>query len=293
MLNEFEKLENALVRAGRELEFPPTPAIAARVRAELALPAPQNAGNAWRRIRVPLALAIVLALALLLTLPAARDAVAQFLGLPQLRIFYVTPTPTPTATPTARPSAVSAASLFTPTRAPVKQSVTPTATKTATPTIQPYTPCCVVTLDEAKQKAHFKLLTPPNQTPSQVSYQNVYDAGEQIVMVFGDLAKPSFTLYQAQRWVYGKVLGNEVGAQTQLAETLVKGERAFWFSGAPHLVMMVDAHGEPIYDSARTVDANTLVWETGDDYSGVIYRLETRMPLEDAVKIAESLTQVP
>ena len=116
-------------------------------------------------------------------------------------------------------------------------------------------------------------------------------------MVFGGGAKPTYTLYQAQRWVYEKLMqggefGKQVQPQTIIAETTVNGERALWFSGAPHVVMMLDERGNPIYETQRTVDANTLVWETSEVPDSPIYRLETMGTLEDAVKIAESLVPV-
>jgi hypothetical protein len=130
---------------------------------------------------------------------------------------------------------------------------------------------------------------PPGITPSKVYYQSIFTDGEQVIMVFGDPASPDYTLYQAQRWVYGKLIGKAVGPQTVIGETQVNGERALWFSGASHVVMVLDTAGQPIYNTERTVDANTLVWETGHPDLGTIYRLETKASLEEAVTFAESL----
>jgi hypothetical protein len=116
-------------------------------------------------------------------------------------------------------------------------------------------------------------------------------------MVFGDPDHPHFTLYQAQRWIYAKLVGEQmgkvVGPQTVIGEAQVRGTRALWFSGAPHVVMMLDRTGAPVYSTARTVDANTLVWETGNDYDGVIYRVETMASLAEAVKFAQALVRLP
>lgn len=287
-VNEFVTLENALVRAGGALEYPATPPIAARVRTELArdvspraLTPPRN----WARIFVSLAAALILALALLFAIPNARDAVAQFLGLRGLRIFYMTPTPTAAPTMTPRATDISARTAHTP---------TPRATPTLT--IKPFTLCCETTLADAQKRARYTLLAPPNETPSQVYYQNVFNNGEQVVMVFGDVEHPRFTLYQAQRWIYGKLVdtqesGKQPKTQTLIGKVQVNGTRALWFSGAPHVVMMLDARGEPIYETQRVVDANTLVWETGNEYDGIIYRLETKLPLNQAVQIAETLVE--
>ena len=283
--NDFAKLEDALFRLGREIEYPPTPAIAARVRSELGRTTQAPIVAPWRlslnpRVFIAVAVAIFLALVLLFAFPDAREAVAQFLGLRGLRIFYVTPTPTAQPTFTPRPG--------------ITPSETPRATPTRTPTFIPFSLCCETTLADAQQRARFKLLLPQNDQPTKVYYQRVYDNGEQVVMVFGDPQNPRFTLYQAQRWVYGKIVdsgvfGKGMQPQTKIGEARVNGNRALWFSGAPHVVMVLDEHGEPIYSTEQTVNANTLVWETGDPDFGIIYRLETKLSLDEAVRIAESL----
>ncbi len=292
MTNEFAKLEEALIQAGRTIEYPATPPLAARVRQALeraSAPPSVNWGARWfPRVLVPLAIAVVLALALLFALPDAREAVAQFLGLGGLRIFYVTPTPLPTATSQARatPSSTSTA----------RAQATPVPTRAQTPTPSLAALCCEVTLQEAQAQASLKLLLPPDQSPSKVYFQRILSDGEQVVLVFGDPKHPTFTLYEAQRWVYGKMLasgatGKIVGSGTLIRETQVRGKRALWLSGAPHVVVRLDARGNPIYETARTVDANTLVWETGDPDRGTIYRLETRRSLEQAIVFAESLQE--
>lgn len=292
-LNEYQKLENALLRAGRDFTYPPTPPLAARVRAELVRPslAPPRP---LLRVLVPIAAALLLALVLLFAVPATRDAVAQFLGLRGLIIFYVTPTPTPLPTATPRPSATGAVA-----RIPVTPPHSPTATARpiATPTYPPFTLCCEMSLSQAQQLTQFRLLVPPDELPSRVYFQDVYHIGAQVVLVFGNPSGPRFTLYQAQQWIYGKLVegggtGKQVNSQTVIGEAQVRGQRALWFTGAPHLVMTLDANNQPLYDTARTVDANTLVWETGDLDNGILYRLETKVSLADAVRFAESLQEL-
>lgn len=282
-LIEFEKLERALLRAGREMEYPATPAIAARVRDEL-LQAPTAPARNWQRLLVPIAVAIVLALVLLLALPTARDAVGQFLGLRGLQIFYLTPTPEPTKTHTPAPTLAGMAA----TRTAPAATPRPTMTRSLNPVEQ----CCETTLEEAVRRASFDLLLPPGQMPSRVFYQRIFEDGEQVIMVFGDPENPEFTLYQAHRWVYGKIIAKGLTGQTTLDETEVNGERALWFSGAPHVLVTMDRLGRQNFDVARTVDANTLVWETGDLDRGVIYRVETRATLQEARDFAQALVEV-
>lgn len=295
---DFLKLENALLRAGRELTFPATPAIASRVRAELAA-SPRALRNVadervpqrrWWRVPVAVAAALILALVLLLAFPTAREAVGQFLGLRGLQIFYVTPTPTALPTTTPRPTE---AGFVATSSARRTATATRTPPPTKTPTGLPNKVCCEMTLAEVQQRAHFKLMLSPNETPSKVFYQNFFNEGEQVVMVFGNSATPRFVLYQAQQWVYGKVLGKMLGETTVLSEMEFKGGRALWISGAPHVVLMLDAQGNPNYETQRTVNANTLAWETDDDERGIIYRLETTGTLEQALKFAEALVLEP
>ncbi len=281
-MNEFVKLESALIRAGRELDYPATPAIALRVRNELtrqAAPRAIGTSRDWSRVLVPLVAAFILALALLFAFPAARDAVAQFFGLRNLRVFFVTPTPTALPTATRNPS----------------ETPRPTPRATPTPTTAPYSLCCETTLQDAQRRAHFKLLLPPNELPSQVYYLNIFNNGEQVVMKFGAADKPRFVLYQMQRWIYQKILnggyGKGFGPGTILDETRVRGARALWFSGDAHVLVVLDEAGNPVPGTERIVEGNVLAWEKGDSNDGVLYRLETNASLQDAVKFAESLEE--
>jgi hypothetical protein len=288
---EFQILEQALFRAGREMEYPATPNLAARVRGELTASAStstrETPSRNWFRFLVPIAVAVVLALVLLFALPTTREAIGQFLGLRGLLIFYATPTPALSSEPTSTP--LSSSALLTPAEAPSPSRL---PTRTRTPTVEPFKLCCETTLEDAARRASFPLRIPPGAVPSRVYYQEIFDSGEQVVMVFGDPENPDYTLYQAHRFVYGKIIGKQLWQSTILAETVVDGTTAYWFSGAPHVVMFFDSAGRPVYGSDRTVNANVLVWETGDMDLGTVYRIETQAKLTDALQIAESLVEV-
>lgn len=296
--SDFSNLEEALVQTGKGLAFPPTPPLAARVGAELRVrrttpaPLPIASRQFFARRLVPIVIAVIAAILLLIAIPNSREAIAQFLGLNGLRIFYVTPTPPPE--PTMTPSAIVEGAVGTPN---VAVTATPATTQISTPAATlvgaAFEQCCETTLADAQSRARFKILLPPSEQPSKVYYQNVFDNGEQVVLVFGDPDEPKFTLYQAQNWIYGKLVDSNfakgISGGTQLQELTLRGERALWLSGAAHLVMRLDGNGNPIYETARKVDANTLAWETGSQYDGTIFRLETKESLEEAVKFAESL----
>lgn len=265
-LHEFQKLEQALIDAGRAIEYPRTSDLAARVRAELndelrrerpRLPAGARLRPVWL-----VALAIIAALALLLIIPETREAIAQLLGLRTIRIIETTPTPLP---PAATPA------------------------PTSTPGVVPFKQCCESTLAEAQQRADFKLLL-PNEEPSRVFFQDqVFGRGsepQQVVLVFGDPDRPRFVLYEAHYWLYEKTLTRR---GTVISETQVNGQRALWLTGEPHLLVTLDRSGQPQIDFERPVNANTLIWEVRRPDNEVTYRLETALSLAEAIEFAESL----
>ncbi len=257
--NEFAKLEQALVSAGRGIAYPATPRLATRVRATLE--AEQRRPSVWLPRPAFIALvAIVIAFALLIAFPETREALAQFLGLRTIRIIPVTPTPTVTGGPPSAP------------------------TMTPPPTRTPVSQCCETTLADAQAKSKFKILLPPSQTPLRVYLQSILSFGsgaQQVILVFGDSNAPQFTVYEATNFLYGKM----VSGGTVIEETKVKGQRALWLSGAPHLMVYLDANGQPQFNSERSVNANTLAWEIGD----VTFRLETPLNKEVAIRFAELL----
>ena len=74
-----------------------------------------------------------------------------------------------------------------------------------------------------------------------------------------------------------------------ITDTQVSGQHALWLTGAPHVLVTLDQHGQPLLGIERPVNANTLIWETGDFDTGVTYRLETALSLAEAIEFAESL----
>lgn len=283
-LSEFQKLEEALIEAGHALEYPRTPQLAARVRTELAGQLSPERPRRLDRTRLHpvrwVALAVIAALALLLIIPETREAIAQLLGLRTIRIIEATPTPTTRQDPTPQEMPLTAT--------PVRTTPDPSPT----PGVVPFKQCCPSTLAEAQQKARFKILGPPAELPTQVFFQDqIFGRGsapQQVVLVFGDPDRPRFVLYQATRLLYGKVISRgDTG--TVITETQVSHQRALWLSGAPHILVTFDRDGEPLLDFERPVNANTLIWETGDPDTGVTYRLETSLSLAEAIEFAESL----
>ncbi len=69
-----------------------------------------------------------------------------------------------------------------------------------------------------------------------------------------------------------------------IEETLVNGQPAVWAVG-PYPLRYSNGN----LDFTRFIDGYVLIWTVDD----VTYRLETALPMEDAIKIAESLRPIP
>lgn len=78
-------VEQALVALGRELEFPPTPDVAARVRGQLG---PRRRAFSWRPVAIVLA-ALAVAVGAALAVPQARSAILRFFHLGGVTIVRV------------------------------------------------------------------------------------------------------------------------------------------------------------------------------------------------------------
>jgi hypothetical protein len=76
----------------------------------------------------------------------------------------------------------------------------------------------------------------------------------------------------------------EAGPETRIVETTVRGVRAVWVVGAPHVVVWRDANGH-VREETRRLAGNVLLWEEG----GVTYRLEGARDRAHALRLARSL----
>jgi hypothetical protein len=97
------------------------------------------------------------------------------------------------------------------------------------------------------------------------------------------LQYPEFDLWEGRP--DGATVEKGLPEGTLLEDTTVNGVPARWVSEGSHVVRFVDDTGAVVAGSQRTVDRNTLIWRT--EYA--FYRIETGLPLEDALEIAESL----
>jgi hypothetical protein len=74
------------------------------------------------------------------------------------------------------------------------------------------------------------------------------------------------------------------GPDTKVEEVSIHGSPGFFLSGAPHVVLLLDATGSVVEESARLA-RDVLVWSEAD----VAYRLEGDFTRNDALDLARSL----
>lgn len=259
-----EQLERRLRAAARGLAYPPTPDLVAALRR-------RRAGRgAALRLPSPAALtlaALAVVAALLLAVPQVRAAALEALRIGVVRIIPAAPTAPPAPQPviTATPlTATPAAPTATVGRDPLRELSGAT------------------TLDEARERLPFPLRLPAEPPdlgpPDAVFVQNL--GGPAAILVWREPADPARTRLALY------VLSSDAFAQKvevpAIEETTVGGRPAVWTSG-PYVLQLGRA-GDRM-DVRRVVTGHTLIWADGD----LTYRLETDLPLADAVRIAESL----
>ena len=266
----FERWEARLQEAARQFPYPHTPDIAAAV-------APRRAGRRGRfsplRSRLAWAAAAVLLvfLATVLAVPSARAAVLEFIQIGVVRIFQAAPAPTSMPPLTATP------------RFPAGETPPPAAAS------RPAPPDLALSLDvfgetslaDARARAGFEIRLPAYPPdlgqPDHVYLQDMQGAFLALVwMLPGQPDKVRLSLHTIAP---GSFAIEKV--QPRLVQsTAVNGQPAAWTEG-PYVLRI--RNGD--LDIRRMIAGHVLIWEEG----GLTYRLETDLPLEEAVRIAESL----
>jgi hypothetical protein len=158
-------------------------------------------------------------------------------------------------------------------------SVTPTPLPTVIPTSL-LDVAGKTTLEDARRKANFPLLL-PSYPPDLGLPDLVYDqsSANMVILVWLEPADRSKVRLSLHEIAPGSFLLKKMSPNV-IEETTVNGRYALWTTG-PY---MLEVQGDD-YKMLRLVEGHALIWETGP----VTYRLETSLPLEEAIKIAESL----
>ena len=239
-------LERLLLAVGRELYVPETPELAPRVLSAVERPVVRLI-----RRRVGLALAVVAAAALAATLaiPDARSALLRILHIGGERIELVDDL-----------SAVSPE----PSELDLGRAIGER-----------------VSLPAARQRAGFDLLELAARP------DRVYLGGRGTVwFLYGRPAAVRLLVAQTPRLGVDEpfIVKKLAASGTRVEAATVRGARAYFLSGEPHIVLLVDERGESLVETVRLA-RNVLVWEA----SGVTYRLEGDFTRDEARALAESL----
>jgi hypothetical protein len=265
----MEKWEAAVRDTVRHFVYPPTPDIAAGVRARLKAQPRRSLVHSLR-----LAAAALLALAVVtLAIPQTRAFVLEALRVGVVRIFFGEPTTTPTAMPT--PTAMGAGTI----------SPTWTPRPAYTPIASPLDLPGETTLADAEQQLGSTILLPtyPDDlgVPDHIYAQEI---GQGVVVTIiwlkGDDSRQVDLLLQ--------VLNRDAVAAKYFPWDASNQERVH-IENSPQAFWLTDVHRLYFYETegeiSRVVDKDVLLW----DMRPLTYRLETDLPLEEAIRVAESL----
>jgi hypothetical protein len=239
------ELEHALVALGRELEVPEAPDLAPRVLAALEPPL----RPARMRLAVVLAAVLVAALLAALAIPDARSALARFFHVGAARIEVVD------ELPAVEPQ-------------PPELELELTLGER-------------VSLAGARRRAGYDLLE-LDEAPDRVylgprdSVWFLYGRPDAVRLLVAQTPKLSID----EAFIFKKLAA--VG--TNVETVSVRGKPAYFLSGEPHEVMLVDEYDLPVQETLRLA-RNTLLWEE----DGRTLRLEGDLSRDEAVTIAESL----
>lgn len=255
-----DELEHDLARLAGNVPFPPTP--------DFAIPNAGTAGHRPARIgpdrwwMAGLAATLIL-LVTAVVIPPSRDALADWLGFPGIRIEIGNRDDDPPPTVTSIGGSLLLG--------------------------EP------VTLDRAREAARFELVMPGGelgQTAPEVYLNEALPGGQIISFLYpasGSLPAIGTTgvgllLMQVDAANDTDIMiAKRASAESPLLPVTVDGANGLWIKGG---VLMTDA-GDPFWTYLRR-SGNVLVWERG----GVTYRLECSLPLNDALAIAESLQPI-
>ena len=267
----YAPLERELEALRARVSFPATPDIAASIRARLATE-PRVVRRPWwtpvveRPWLAAAAAVILLALATLLVSSSARQAVADALGVPGIRIEFgdedataVPPQPSPT------------------------RAILGLGERT--------------TLHEASKLAGFPIAVPNVETyghPDEV-YVRVLPSGKRMVSFFylpddrfpeaeetgAGLLLMQFESTQSVEIMVKGVMGDGIGR-----EVTVNGGRGYWVFGTSSLTILYDPSAPTCCTDAPRPSANVLLW----NLDGVTYRLESALDRDESMAVAESMT---
>ena len=271
---KLSELEARLTSLSGGIEWPPTPdlsksvvaAIAAQQVIPLAVTTPRKAirTSPWYQSRWAVAAAtVIIAAAALFAYQPSRDAIANWLNL-HTRIQQVPVLTTPSPLPPG----------------PLGERLG----------LGGYS-----TLPKASASLKWQLLVPSSLgQPDEVYLQNPADGPPQGEVTLVYSARPGIPISaqtgvavlvtEARGSVNADFFGKTVGPDTTMEPVTVGRHQGYWFAGAPHVFVFIDAAGNPRYETSRLA-TNTLLIDDG----GTIVRIEGDLTKDQALQIGASL----
>jgi hypothetical protein len=249
----IDALEAALVDLGANLEHPRSPELAPVVVARLAVVDQRPP----RSRRTYLAIAAGVLVVVLLTLPAPRQALADWLGIGTVRV--------------------------------VRTEQVPDRVGSALRLGQQ------VSLDEAGAGVPFTILGPSSLgtpgavyagEPSAESVTLLWGSGDDVPVVAG--TGVGVLLTEMAGTTDRSLVEKRLGPDTTLEIVAVGDATGYWIAGGQHELQYLDPDDRVRLDTTRLA-ANTLLWER----DGVTFRLESRLDRDAAVALAEDLEPLP
>jgi hypothetical protein len=138
-----------------------------------------------------------------------------------------------------------------------------------------------MTLQEAQKKVSYPIFLPSYPADlGQPDYVFVQDTGEPMtILVWTDPQNPDQVLMSLHFLTAGSWATKKM-QPVIIQETNVNGNHAIWTTG-PYVMKLTNGDMQ----FTRLIDGHVLIWEAGN----VTYRLETKLSLDEAVKVGESL----
>jgi hypothetical protein len=256
-------LEQRLLLLRAEIDWPATPALAARVRARIAAPA--IARRPWFQSRWTLAAAAVLVvLAALIAYTPSREAIASWINVHTI-FTRVNQLPTPSPLPSG-----------------------PLGKRLGLGDL--------TTLEQAQSKVSWHIVVPASLgRPDEVYLQLPPEGPPQGEVTLVYKSRPALKtsgqtgvavlITEANGAVDAQFFGKMLGDGTTLEEVTVNGHKGYWISGQPHIFFFIDANGQFRTETMRLA-TNTLII----DDNGTVIRIEGDLTKAQALGIAASLT---
>jgi hypothetical protein len=247
-------IEVLLERASETMTYPATPQLRAPVLRAIA--DTRRSGVAWQggtrtlRALAVFTVAVFAVVSFVLGVPSSRDAVADFFGIEGSEVDVL---------PTSAPGTPE-------TPLPTPHDIDPGALPSS--------------LDELTTEFGRAPAIPSGQDPRELFLVR-YGGSPAAILRFD-----TFDLWEADvAGDFEGIIGKGLPSDARLTELLVRGRQARWISGGPHRVEYIDAAGQVDEASLRTVERNTLIWRSDT----ALYRIETNLPLDETLQIAETL----